>query len=67
MRLGIFCTLTGHCDFLFGEVPVRVFTHMGLFSYFLVDLENSLGIPGFSLSSVVYVVNILLISLIVES
>lgn len=67
MRLGSFRTFTGHWGFLFGEVPGRVFTHVAVFSSFLVDLEDSLGIPGFNLSPVMYIVNILLISLIVES
>lgn len=62
-----FCMFTGHWDFLFGEVPVQVFTHIGLFSYFLGDLEDSLGIPGFNPSSIMYIVNILPFSLILES
>lgn len=55
MRLGIFCTFTGHWDFLFPEMPIQVFAHIQLFLNFLIDLEDSLGIPYFNPLSIMYV------------
>lgn len=55
MRLDIFCTFTGHWDFLFGEMPIQAFAHFGLFFNFLIDLEDYLGIPYFNPLSIMYV------------